>query len=422
MPLTAASRSFQIAALHPMYLVSIAWCALNFVARCTPSNFNEEFERVQEPVDDDLFVCSAVPAAMSWGLTFFTTLTTYTFALQSWPMMFPVSWFISYYTWFSSVYIFCVFVFPWCHRPLFAAKDNPHQLRKLTALWVILLYAYVGIFSVGLSLLEDQVTENWFSLSAYLFPPGWLPCFALGICGQLLFQLHRPRERESAWIWGLVTDCISAAFLAAWLFYGLWAEEATPDFLTSSIADRYWAALFSRMICPVGFLWCFGIAVGKSFTSWLFSGRLVLNWLAPASYNMFLFHQPVSEVYYRATRGEWWAYPEKFYWFSPEPFPVRGWEVPIVMGIVIGLSVLMETFVNEWLVSQCASLLNCWAKSAHHDDSLSRSVSDTVCALLADVLNHPSVTSDMGLVEVGMSSMTTIIVVSTRRRLVTLLH
>jgi acyl carrier protein len=218
-------------------------------------------------------------------------------------------------------------------------------------------------------------------------------------------------------MWGYLTDGISATFLAAWLFYGLAVEESSPDFLDSNIADRYWAALFSRIICPIGFLWYFGIAVGGSFTSWLFSSKLILNRLAPAAYNMFLFHQPVSEVYYRATRGEWWAYPKNFYWFSPEPFPVYGWEVPIVMGIVIAFSVFMETFVNEWLVSQCASLLNFWAKSTHKDDSLSRSVNDTICALLIDVLNQPNVTPDMGLVEVGMSSMTTIIVVSEIKKL-----
>jgi hypothetical protein len=349
-----------------MYLVSIVWCALNFVARCGPSNFYDGFERVQEPVGGDLFVCQAVPGEMSWGLTFFTTMVTYPFALKSWPMMLPVTWFLSYYTWFSSVYIFCVFVFPWCHRPLHEAKDSPQRLWKLTLLWVFLLYAYVGIFSAGLSFLDDEATLNWFALSAYLFPPGWLPCFALGICSQLLFQLHRPRERETAWIWGLVTDCLSFALLAGWLLYGLASDAVAPDYSeTSYIANRYWAALFSRMVCPVGFLWFFGIAVGKGVTSWIFSGRLVLNWLAPASYNMFLFHQPVSEVYYVLTRGEWWGYPKSFYWFSPEPFPVNGWEIPIVMGIVIAISIFMEQYVNEWLVSQCSSLLNCWAKSEH---------------------------------------------------------
>jgi hypothetical protein len=188
----------------------------------------------------------------------------------------------------------CISVLP---QTTHAAKDNPRRLRKLTLLWVILLYTYVGIFSAGLSLLDDAVTLNWYALSAYLFPPGWLPCLGLSICTQLLFQLYRPRERETAWIWGVVTDCLSVALLAGWLFYGLAPEAAMPAFSEEDyIATRYWAALFSRMVCPVGFLWFFGIAVGKSVTSWIFSGQLILNWLAPASYNMFLFHQPVRST------------------------------------------------------------------------------------------------------------------------------
>ena len=74
-------------------------------------------------------------------------------------------------------------------------------------------------------------------------------------------------------------------------------------------------AYLSRVLCPIGFLWFWGIAVGRGMTSWIFSNRIFVNWLAPASYNMFLFHQPISEWYYLATRGEWWAFPKPFYWF-----------------------------------------------------------------------------------------------------------
>jgi hypothetical protein len=30
---------------------------------------------------------------------------------------------------------------------------------------------------------------------------------------------------------------------------------------------------------------------------------------------MFLFHQPIAEWYYYATRGDWWALPKPYYWF-----------------------------------------------------------------------------------------------------------
>lgn len=81
-----------------------------------------------------------------------------------------------------------------------------------------------------------------------------------------------------------------------------------------------------------------------------------------------------------------------------------------MMGIVIAFSVLMEEYANEWFLSQFLSLLNCWAKS--EDDSLRENVNVAVCSVIAEVMHHASVTSDMGLVEVGLGSMTTIIVVS----------
>ena len=84
--------SLRIASLHPMYLVSIFLCLVNFLCRCGPLNYIQEFERVQEPVDGQTFVCQATPAEMPWLATLLTTLLIYGFALQSWLFFFPIIW------------------------------------------------------------------------------------------------------------------------------------------------------------------------------------------------------------------------------------------------------------------------------------------------------------------------------------------
>ena len=89
--------SLRLGSLHPMYLVSILLCLVNFLSRCGPSNYNKEFERVQEPIDGQTFICGATPAEMPWLATLLSTLFTYGFALQSWLFFLPFSWYVKYF-------------------------------------------------------------------------------------------------------------------------------------------------------------------------------------------------------------------------------------------------------------------------------------------------------------------------------------
>lgn len=89
--------------------------------------------------------------------------------------------FLSYYTWFSSVYIFCIFVFPWCHQQYHAVKDDILGIWQLNLFWLGINYLYVAGISIFFVLDGDDAVQNYFALSAYIFPPGWLPCCALGV-------------------------------------------------------------------------------------------------------------------------------------------------------------------------------------------------------------------------------------------------
>ena len=130
-----------------------------------------------------------------------------------------------------------------------------------------------------------------------------------------LFRHYSPNTGKHVGTFGAITDSISLVLLMGYLSYGFFPKEMDPDFNETSLDSRVWAGLVSRMASPIGFLWFWGLAVGSGYTASLLSTSFLVGWLAPASYNMFLFHQPVAEWYYAATRGRWWAFPKNFYWF-----------------------------------------------------------------------------------------------------------
>ena len=258
-------------------------------------------------------------------------------------------------------------MFPWCHRPFFAAREDSKKLWKLTALWGVALYLYIAILSVILVAVDDEVVFNRLVLSFYMFPPGWVPCFSIGIGVCFLLKLYRSEQHDNSRSvvrkWGLLTDALSLVFLLGWIGYGVSDSWARPSFaIASELGGRFWAAYVSRLICPIGFLWFVGLCVGKGITGWLLSGRLIVEWLAPAGYNVFLFHGPVSEIYFRATRGFWWSYPKTFYWFSPYPIPVHNWEIPVVMILVTLFSVAMHFYVNAKLIAASHWCLSCFQR------------------------------------------------------------
>ena len=84
--------SLRIAGLHPMYLLSILFCTVNFVARCHPSNYISEFDRLREPLDGEYFVCQSTPIEWSYYPTLVISIISYACTFQSWPFMMPFGW------------------------------------------------------------------------------------------------------------------------------------------------------------------------------------------------------------------------------------------------------------------------------------------------------------------------------------------
>jgi len=88
--------------------------------------------------------------------------------------------YLSYYTWFSSVYIFCIFFFPWCHQQYHSVRDNIDGIWKLMLYWLGMNYLYVGALAFFFAM-ENEAPKNYYALSSYLFPLGWFPCCAMGV-------------------------------------------------------------------------------------------------------------------------------------------------------------------------------------------------------------------------------------------------
>lgn len=121
-----------------------------------------------------------------------------------------------------------------------------------------------------------------------------------------------------------------------------------------NLGIRSVAGIWSRFLMPVMVLWLYGLAVGKGFTAALFSKSIFVNTLAPVSYNLYLFHQWVGQMYFLITRQQWWSYwryRKPFFWFSPQPVPVAWWEYFFVVILTTFFSMLMAK-LDPYLISK----------------------------------------------------------------------
>ena len=404
--------ALRLAVLHPMYVLSLLLLTLNFVLRCNPSNFDETFISDRQPVGDEKLICQATPAEMSWSTTFSLTFISNFFAVHTWPFVIPFSWFIHKYGWFSSVYLFCVFCFPWIHRYFYDRRRDISKLWKGIFVWSLLLYGYVALFNVTWPLRKGDIFDaNFFDLCVYLFPPGWLPCFSIGIGSYYIFAYNLPNEKGDAWKWGVLTDVLSVAFLGIYLWYGSDQRTSQPLHTDTQYEMRSHAFYVSRYICPVIFVWLYGLAVGKGITAWIMSRPIIVTYLAPASYNIYLFHQLMAEWYYLATRSEWWDYPKTYFWFSPLAIPVGVGETMIVLAITVALSIILEFRVNPILVETCTLLAERLTGKDDSGNDPSGSTLNIVKMIISDITSA-DVREESSLAESGLSSITTLILVT----------
>lgn len=81
-----------------------------------------------------------------------------------------------------------------------AAKDNTRGIWKLTIIWTVFHFVYLGLWALYYTIDDsDTDSKNWFALSAYLLPIGWVPCFAIGVgkCEMPKFPLKSKYATEN---------------------------------------------------------------------------------------------------------------------------------------------------------------------------------------------------------------------------------
>eukprot|EP00308_Calcidiscus_leptoporus_P011576 CAMPEP_0119370154 /NCGR_PEP_ID=MMETSP1334-20130426/16552_1 /TAXON_ID=127549 /ORGANISM="Calcidiscus leptoporus, Strain RCC1130" /LENGTH=2388 /DNA_ID=CAMNT_0007387159 /DNA_START=53 /DNA_END=7219 /DNA_ORIENTATION=- len=444
----------RLSPMYPMYLVSLLLLLINTVAMCNPNNFQEDFHYLAQ-FDDATRgdFCEPAPLLSTWWGSLFSTVAIYTLGLQSWPI-YLASWFLSYYAWFSSVYYAMLAAHPFFYSLMIKLRGQVRMLWTITLLMVILNYIIVAGWFIGWY--EDRTYDNdlkasrigtrddesdftgQFSLMYYLFPPFWFPTFALGTCAAFLFDYYRPYESHRAWMWGYATDLITLSLMfIGYVFYPLFSSCIQKDGLrcpslepvaarlaiddagleaalgvseTDNIGIRSVAGIWSRFLTPLMVVWIFGLAVGRGGTCWVLTRPIFADVLAPISYNVYLFHQWVGQMYYLLTRQEWWSYwryRKQFFWFSPLPVPVAWWEYFFVLMLTTFFSFFMAR-LDPWMISKWESarksLRGCFSCGA--SETASQGNKTTLILVMEEIesLTGAAVEPDWTLAECGLAS------------------
>ena len=385
----------RIGSMYPMYAVALTFGLINLLIVCRPSTFRSDFHWDAQP--NDLFLddgspaplfCEGTPATKTsyWG-SLFLTIFTYAFGLAITPFW-PMTWFLGYYLWFSSMYYCCLACFPIMYNYFY---DKTRKKKKLLTMWLFGLLAANAVICTGAWFIwkdmegyghygedgklvaEDEYTDgiaqNVGVLSFYLFGPFWQIYFVIGMAAAFLYDAYRPAEKHGAYKWGWVADLISLLMIGMSVGLILQGErsyeempmrpDAANEIMDSASSNRLWDNIGGRIFAPLTTLWIYALSTGEGFTAKILRWPFLAQTLAPNSYNCFLFHQMVGQWYYAATRNgtmwNWWRYRKDFYWFSPAPCPVEWYEYFYIVGLVVAFSRLMDAI--EPIVSEVCKYL-----------------------------------------------------------------
>ena len=441
--------SARLSAMYPMYLISLGLLLLTLVLQCNPAVFDSRFHWLGQPSDQHRGdFCEPAPLLQSYWSSLASTIVVYVLGLQAWPVYF-FSWFLSYYTWFSSVYYFLLATHPFFYSRMLKLRGNKKLLWLVTVLVGLLNYCFVAgwFFGVWEDRTYDGVeppapaADNAAELSGqigliyYQFPPFWWPSFAMGTCAAFLFDAHRPYLSARAYLWGYLVDLMTLGLILTSICYVVFSSciqkdgercasvipdeanaqvmfmgfEASLDIAEdNNIGIRNLAGVISRLLLPCMVLWLYGLSVGEGRVCHFLSSPILVDVLAPASYNVYLFHQFISQMYYLATRYEWWSYwrfRKNFFWFSPQPLPVGWWEYFVIVAITTAFSVQMAK-IDPWLVSTwergCKLLVRC--VSGRVDEEHEPKTVLEVVLTVVEQLTGAAVEADWTLAECGLAS------------------
>jgi acyl-CoA synthetase (AMP-forming)/AMP-acid ligase II len=361
--------------LHPEYLFALLLALINLLIACPPGDFSEKFTFQRE--SDDL-TCQSGAAVVPHGVSVMLSLCVFGFGLQAWPWFIPLTQWLLFYAWFSSVYYFIVATFPPLHNALVRIRGNRVKLLMWFGLATALVYATCVPLACFYLLPEwtkasstDEAgswggnVQNIYALATMIFPPYWLPSSLSGMVAYFLYDSSKTRTAQRIRQYGLLCDLLSAAFLA-W-HVGMvanknWPYPAFANDIDGNLGqdhnsgiERYvWSVLCTRLQVPLITLWIMLLAMpASSYTARFFELPLMAETLGPTAYGCFLHHQTVGQWYFWATRGitwDWWSFRKSYYWFSPKPMPGAWYEYFLVVQLVTMFSMLVKAYVTPYIL------------------------------------------------------------------------
>ena len=340
----------RIAQLYPLYLVAVGLGLVHLLISCRPTTFSPDFHWIAQAGDLGRVFCEGTPWLPSaWGANLALTLGIYLTGLQATPLW-KAAWFLGFYLWYISVYVQCLVIFPFAYNALYQKRgQTPFFLALIGAILGTNLLVMLGFWFGYAAQATGTPAENAAILDFYLCSPLWMVYFLVGMAGAFLYDRIRPLENWRGQRWGYLADAItlvvvglSLAHIAQGNFadgHQFWMRpEAANSIADVAVVNRLWDDLYARLFAPLTLVWILTLSTGQGLTAKGLRLPWVARLLAPTVYGCFLFHQMVGQWYYALTRGQWWnwwSYRKAFYWFSPQPSPVKGYEFFLLVILVV---------------------------------------------------------------------------------------
>ena len=337
----------RLVPIHLLYLVACALCVINRFASCQPGDFGPYVFGSTE-------ACRATFFGLGYWETWGISLAAMLLCLQAWPIGVFV-WHISYYSWFSSAYQACIFSYPAIQRLLGDKASRGRRVLYTTHFLLQLVHFLTLVLMEAVYLTQKAAGRiefvNYWVWGGYMFPPFWIIRFACGCFLGFQFLVSRPGQLPGAWKWGVATDAMTIMIIAGYvgmIYFGIDIEYRFSQ--TSYLEDRMYCGVTPRLLVPFFMLYMYGLAVGRGVTCRMLSWRPLVS-LSPASYAIYLFHQPVFEWWSYFIDGEIWTQRKPFEWFSPDPI-ILGWaETFVVITLTALFAVGMTHLLDHRLMS-----------------------------------------------------------------------
>lgn len=397
----------RLVPIHLIYLIACALCIVNRSFFCQPSNYGPYMW-------GSIDACRATALRLPYWSTWIVSVLVIAFTLQAWPIGLFV-WHISYYTWFSSAYQFCIFCYPFIHKILADKVRQGTRVLICTHFTLQFLHFLTLVLMEAVYLSYRDTNEefvNYWVFGGYMFPPFWCLRFACGCFLGFHFLQFRPDQKTSARYWGIVTDLMTAVMFITYvilIYFQVEVEHRLSD--KTLLESRMYCGVIPRLAVPMISIYLYGLAVGRGCTARLCRNRILVEYLAPASYAMYLLHQPVFEWYSVITVGTWWSQRKRFEWFSPDPLRINWYETILVIILTVIFSMIVTHLINFYLMGKWLAFVR-WAtcRRRRHDNTDSVA---SVCAAIEDLagvnVSAADKLQDTGLASLGVSALVSVL-------------